>query len=72
MADARTPANDPVADARARLSETLEKHPEMAAYTRPASAGDMDALGKKLDGIAASLKEISGLLARLVQNGGGR
>ena len=58
--------------AAARLAEALEKQPELSAYKYPASAGDMDALGKKLDGIAASLKEISGLLARLVQNGGGR
>jgi len=72
MPDARTPANDRLSEARARLADVLEERPEMNAYKFPASAGDMDALGKKLDDIAASLKEISGLLARVVQNGGGR
>lgn len=63
---------DRLTAANGRLAELLEKHPELSAYKYPASAGDMDAIGKKLDGIAASLKEISGLLARFAQNGGGR
>ena len=61
---------------RKRLDETLEKHPELEAYTRPATAGDIADLGKKLDEIAALLRQLVGntsevaelksLLARLL------
>ena len=60
--------DDRLTAAKDSLAELLEKHPELSAYKYPASAGDMDAIGKKLDGIAASLKEISGLLVRLASN----
>lgn len=77
MADARTPANDPVAEARGRLSDLLEKHPEMAAYTRPASEGSVRDVLTKLDEIAGLLRSalsahadeadaLKSLLARLL------
>ena len=48
--------------AKSRLAELLEKHPEMADHTRPATAGDVADLGKKLD-------EIAELLRRLIARG---
>lgn len=57
--------SSPVAAAEGRLAELVAKHPELSAYTRPATAGDIAELGKKLD-------EIAELLRRLLANGGGR
>jgi len=56
----------PITEAVRRLADTLEKHPELSAYKYPASAGDIDALGKKLDGIAASLNALRDLMQRLL------
>jgi len=55
----------PITEAARRLSELLEKHPELSAYKFPASAGDMDALGKKLDGIIALLQRLANEQARI-------
>lgn len=53
------------AAAQRRLVDVLEKHPEVAAYTQPASSGDVREVIAKLD-------EIADLLRRFVMNGGGR
>ncbi len=70
MADTRAPANDPVAEARARLADLLEKHPEAEAYTWPPSAGDVRAVAGKLDEISSELKKLNGLLERSLRIGG--
>lgn len=67
-ADGGKPESQRTPPAAARLSDLLEKHPDLSAYKFPASAGDIAELGKKLDEIAASLKELNGLLARFVAN----
>lgn len=54
-ADAPTPA-DRLTTARARLADLLEKYPEMAAYTRPASEGSVRDVVAKLDEIAGLLR----------------
>jgi len=56
MADGPTTGPDRLASTRAHLDDLLEKHPEMLPYTRPASAGDIADLGKKLDEIAGLLR----------------
>jgi hypothetical protein len=49
-----------ITEAARRLDDLLEKQPELSAYKFPASAGDMDALGKKLDEIAELLRRLVG------------
>lgn len=58
---------DRLTAAKARLAELLEKHPEMRPYTLPATAGDMDAIGKKLDGIVELLQRIANEQARIAE-----
>lgn len=58
----------PITEAARRLSDLLEKHPEMLPYARLASAGDVADLGKKLDGIIDLLQRIANEQARLADS----
>lgn len=49
--------------AKDHLAELLEKHPELRPHMLPASAGDIAALGKKLDEIAGLLRRLTNELA---------
>lgn len=54
----------PVAAAAARLAEIAAEHPELAAYTCPATAGDIAEVAAKLDEVADLLRRLLAVVER--------